>query len=161
MAIHKERHRRERLIPCELCGDFKGYRIGNVNAHQISDHPRRNRRRHEVTIHPFTCGSCRVSFSNEDSLAVHKIRHTKQKPFSCAVEGCRKRLASLGDLNKHKKTHTIEGQIRRKKQEHRLNTLLKEWGYTVDCETTINAKSGQCLTDTQKHFSRLDFRVLE
>lgn len=31
----------------------------------------------------------------------------------------------------------------------------------MDCETTIDAKSGQCLTDTQRHFSRLDFRGFE
>lgn len=30
----------------------------------------------------------------------------------------------------------------------------------VDCETTINALAGQCLTDTQRHFSRLDFRIV-
>ena len=70
-------------------------------------------------------------------------------------------FSQTGSLKKHMLTHTVEGQIRRKKQENRLNTLLKEWGYTVDCETTINAKAGQCLTDTQRYFSRLDFRVVE
>lgn len=32
--------------------------------------------------------------------------------------------------------------------------------YTVDCETTINALSGRCLTDTQRYFSRLDFIIV-
>ncbi|CAM9931294.1 unnamed protein product, partial [Ectocarpus sp. 4 AP-2014] len=56
--------------------------------------------------------------------------------------------------------HSIEGQIRHKKQEDRVNKKLKEWGYIADCETTINALFGKCLTDTQRHFSRLDFRIV-
>ena len=41
-----------------------------------------------------------------------------------------------------------------------MNKILKEWGYTVDVETTINALRGNCVPDTQRYFSRLDFTVL-
>lgn len=120
----------------------------------ILKHPRK------LCEHPFACGTCGIPFSNKDLLAIHLIKHTNKNPFSCDFVGCDKSFSSQGDLEKHKKTHTIEGQIRQKKQENRLNKKLKEWGYVVDCETTIHAKMGACLTDTQRHFSRLDFRIV-
>lgn len=80
---------------------------------------------------------------------------TEVKPYVCDFLGCGSAFVRNGELTAHKRTHTIEGQIRRKKQEHRVNKLLQAWGYTVDCETTINALSGRCLVDTQRHFSRL------
>lgn len=66
----------------------------------------------------------------------------------------------------HKKTHTIEGQIRRKKQDHRLNTLLlKKWGIRSTVRQHIAAKKadGQCLTDTRRHLllKTVDFQVVE
>lgn len=95
----------------------------------------------------------RIEIAPDDAL--------DEKAFMCDFEGCDYTCTQPTNLHRHKTTHTIEGQIRHKKQENRLNKLLKEWGYTVDCETTINAKSGQCLTDTQRYFSILDFRVVE
>lgn len=94
------------------------------------------------------------------NIADHMRRHAGIKPFPCAFDGCDKRFTTTGELKSHKNTHTIDGQIRQKKQENQLNKKLKEWGYGVDCETTINALSGKCLTDTQRHFSRLDFRII-
>ena len=57
-------------------------------------------------------------------------------------------------------THTIEGQIRRKKQENRISKKLKEWGVSYDCETTINSRRQDCLTDTERYYSRLDFTIV-
>lgn len=109
----------------------------------------------------FSCDTYPYRAFTKSGMTVHQATHSDEKPYVCDFEGCEYGCSQSGNLERHKKTHTIEGQIRRKKQEHRLNTLFKEWGCTVDCETTIDAKSGQCLTDTQRHFSRLDFRVLE
>lgn len=100
-----------------------------------------------------------MAFTKAD-MEVHKRTHSDEKPFQCDLEWCKQAFSQSNQLTRHKKTHTIEGQIRRKKHENRVNKLLKEWGYTVDCETTINALSGKCLTDTQRYFSRLDFRVV-
>jgi len=54
----------------------------------------------------------------------------------------------------------MEGQIRRKTQENRVSKKLKEWGFDFDCETTINARRQDCLKDTQRYFSRLDFHII-
>lgn len=58
------------------------------------------------------------------------------------------------------KTHTLEGQIRRKKQELRVTKILNEWGYTADPEVTINASRTNCVQDTQRYYSRLDFTII-
>lgn len=100
-----------------------------------------------------------MAFTKYD-MTVHRRTHSDEKMFVCDFEGCEFAFSWSGNLNRHKETHTIEGQIRRKKQEHRAKEMMETWGYTVDCETTINAKAGQCLKDTQRHFSRLDFRVV-
>ncbi|CAN0421889.1 unnamed protein product, partial [Ectocarpus sp. 8 AP-2014] len=117
-------------------------------------------RGHTEEKKPFTCGTCRIPFSTKDLLTIHVIKHTNKTPFACEFDWCDKRYSSPDGLRSHKKTHSIEGQIRHKKQEDRVNKKLKEWGYIADCETTINALFGKCLTDTQRHFSRLDFRIV-
>lgn len=62
----------------------------------------------------------------------------------------------------HRKTHSKEGQIRKRIQENRLFNKLRAWGYTVDVEVTINARRGDCVRDTDnRHFSRLDFVIVE
>ncbi|CAN0448793.1 unnamed protein product, partial [Ectocarpus sp. 8 AP-2014] len=140
-----------RLLACDVGGcPYTTRRPDHMDLHE-------KRHRGEKT---FSCDTCPYMAVTKNELTVHQSTHLDVKPFVCDFEGCEYSCSQSGNLIIHKKTHTIEGQIRRKKQEHRLNKLLKEWGYTVDCESTINAKAGQCLTDTQRHFSRLDFRIV-
>ncbi|CAM9121871.1 unnamed protein product, partial [Ectocarpus sp. 12 AP-2014] len=140
------------LLSCDVDGcPYTTRRPDYMDRHE-------ERHRGEKT---FSCDTCPYRAVTKSDLTTHQRTHLDEKPFSCNVEGCEYAFAQAGNLTRHKRTHTIEGQIRRKQQENRLHTLLKEWGYTVNCETTINAKAGQCLTDTQRHFSRLDFRVVE
>lgn len=107
------------------------------------------------------CQLCDFSCNNPSHLLNHKKRHLGIKNHICGFGGwCEYKSITSYELKSHKKTHTIEGQIRRKKQEHRLNTMLKEWGYNVDVELTINAKMGKCLADTDRYFSRIDFVVI-
>ena len=117
------------------------------------------------TSHPgwkiSTCDykGCGLQFSPR-RLAIHKLTHTGEKRFKCDYEGCEYECSRSDALKSHKKTHTITGQIRRKTQENNLNIKLKEWGFTVDAETTINAKRGTCLVDTNRYYSRLDYHVI-
>lgn len=157
---------------CDIAGcSYKRFGKSSLHAHKMLEHPHLHERSRVIKAnntpsttkqygHPFACDKCGIPFSTKDLLAIHIIKHTNKYPFACDFVGCDKSFSSQGELNKHKKTHTIEGQIRQKKQENRLNKKLKEWGYVVDCETTINALSGKCLTDTQRYFSRLDFRIV-
>lgn len=83
------------------------------------------------------------------------------KSLSCATSRAASTHTRSPEISTSTKRRTpSRARSNENKQEHRLNTMLKEWGYIVDCETTINVKAGQCLTDTQRHFSRLDFRII-
>ena len=124
----------------------------------------KERKRHHERVHlklKFDCNECDSNFGSKGDLRRHhKSVHLRLKPYKCDFGGCEQTSATKCDLKKHKKTHTPEGQIRRKKQEDRVNKLLKKWGYTVDVETTIKAKSSNCLVDTNRYFSRVDFHVV-
>lgn len=61
---------------------------------------------------------------------------------------------------RHSETHTLDGQTRRLKQENRVYKQLLKWGHTVDRETVINATRRDCVPDTHRHFSRLDFHIV-
>lgn len=153
---HKKTHGRLKKIRPLLTCDVDACPYTTRRPDRIKLHMKRHRGER-----PFSCDTCPYGAFTKHEMVVHQRTHSNEKPFVCDFEGCDYACSQTTNLNTHKKTHTIEGQIRRKKQENCLNKLLKEWGYTVDCETTINAKAGQCLTDTQRHFSRLDFRIVE
>lgn len=139
------------LLSCDFDGcPYKTFYLGSLHAHKITTHAGKL---------PVVRGICKNKISAK-GFQSHCRTHTGQRPFLCVFPGCGSAFSHSSNLTVHKKTHTLEGQIRRKKQENQVNKLLKEWGYTVDCETTINALSGKCLTDTQRHFSRLDFRIV-
>ena len=120
--------------------------------------------RHKNThlgIKPHACSQCQFTSVQKIQLVLHELTHTEERNHVCNFGGwCTFKCIRAAGLKKHKKTHTIEGQIRKKKQENRVNTLLKEWGYNVDPEVTIQAKSSNCLTDTDRYFSRIDFVVV-
>ncbi|CAN0515044.1 unnamed protein product, partial [Ectocarpus sp. 8 AP-2014] len=108
---------------------------GAINTHRIVEHPPSptfrcticweplkteysrtvHTRTHTEKKKPFTCGTCRIPFSTKDLLTIHVIKHINKTPFACDFDWCDKRYSSPGGLSSHKKTHTIEGQIRRKK----------------------------------------------
>lgn len=98
---------------------------------------------------------------SESNMNVFLSRRERVVCFPCVVEGCGEVLPTALQLAKHAATHSIEGQIRRKKQEHRVITKLKEWGYDADVEVTINAKRGGCVQTDNRYYSRLDFVILQ
>lgn len=149
---HIRTHSGQRPFECPQAGGGKAFtQKGTWTGHIRTNSGER----------PFHCpeAGCDKSFVHKRSLIDHTMTHSGQRPFKCPQAGCDMSFTQSTHLKRHAKTHTLEGQIRRKKQENRANKLLLEWGYTVDCETTINALSGKCLTDNQRHFSRLDCRL--
>ena len=91
---------------------------------------------------------------------MHMKRHNNERDYVCDFPGCDHKYFIPSDLTRHKKTHTPEGQIRHKKQEKRVTKMLTLWDYQYDPEVTINASRNNCLPDTNRHYSRLDYHIL-
>lgn len=83
---------------------------------------------------PFCCSypGCEYRCSTSQSLLRHVKRHVDPFPFTCNFPGCNFRTAMKGNISRHMNTHSLEGQIRRKNQENRINKMLRKWGYTAD-----------------------------
>ena len=179
LKSHKNIHTGVKTFKCDYEGcKYRCSQYGNLISHN----------RTHTGLKPFKCDICGKTFSQAGSLTIHKRIHTNYKPYACDYENCKYKCSDLstiikhkrthtglkpfecdicgtkfaqsGNLINHKKTHTIEGQIRRKTQEYNLTKKLKEWGFSVDVETTINAKRGTCLNDTNRYYSRLDYHVI-
>ena len=173
-------HLKLKPFECEECG-YKCGTNSHLKAHRDGVHLKlkpfeceecgytcgtnTNLKKHIDTVHlklkPFECEECGSRFGTNGGLKGHvEMVHLGLKPCSCDFPGCDYKCYTYGSLKRHMETHTPEGQIRRKKQEDRVHKLLQEWGYTVDIETTIKAKSSNCLVDTNRYFSRIDFHVV-
>ena len=149
----KRTHTGEKPYSC----DFEGCDL----KFSVNSGLKRHKRTH-TGEKPYSCDfeGCYFKCSRNDDLKSHKCTHTGEKPYSCDFDECDSKFSKKCALKRHKRTHTPEGQIRRKKQEDRVHKLLKNWGYIVDVETTIKAKSSNCLVDTNRYFSRIDFHVV-
>ena len=102
-----------------------------------------------------------MMFKTRGRFIQHARSHSDIRPYACKFEGCDSMFKTNSHLSEHSRTHTINGQIRKKKHECQAKKAIESWGYTIDCETTINASRGGCVPDVQRHFSRLDFTIVE
>lgn len=75
---HQANHTGERPYKCTQCGRAYKY-ASDLKRHEDIAHL--NRR-------PFVCDQCEASFARNRELRVHMTRHTREKFFKCAVEGC-------------------------------------------------------------------------
>lgn len=144
---------RELKFPCTYgnCTYVSAYKT-HLNLHM---------RRH-TQEYPYECASDGCSYKTicSSHLTRHMMAHTGLYPHHCDFPNCDYKCAEPNDLTRHKQTHSIEGQRYHKKEEKRVTKMLTEWGLNFDCETTINASRGNCLTDTNRHFSRLDYHII-
>ena len=183
LSIHQLTHTNERnfycpVQDCNFTCKHRSYLIVHMRIHSgeknyICPHPGCSFK----TIHPTTftlhkrrhtndkryiCGEdgCDYKAISPNALKLHKMIHAGIFPFECSFPGCGYRCCQKNDLIRHKKTHSLDSQTRRLKQERRVYDKLLEWGYLVDRETIIKASQGNCLPDTERHYSRLDFHIV-
>ena len=171
---HQVIHTGERAYKCEICNrDFT--QAGCLKRHQVT-HTGEKKYKCEICNSRFTvasslkvhkrlhtgekphkCEICEIKFSTYGILKAHQVTHTGEKAYKCEI--CEYNCSRSSTLKRHMKTHTIEGQRYRKKQENRVYKLLKEWGFEADDEVTINVSNKNCLNDSHRHFSRLDYVI--
>ena len=93
LSIHTREHGEENWYSCNQCD--KCY----SNLHSFKVH---------MNIHrsKYKCPECGKGSQSKQVLAVHRRRHSGEKPFECTV--CSKRFSALGDLRKHSRIHSGE-----------------------------------------------------
>ena len=57
-----------------------------------------------VDVHPYACGVCNKSYTNQGSLRKHKRIHSEAQAFSCDV--CNKLFMHENDVEEHRRIHT-------------------------------------------------------
>ena len=144
-----------------LC-NYKNCESKFVTSSELISHKLIHTGKKRYTEKKYKCDyeNCKSKFSTSSLLTNHKRTHTGERPYKCDYEGCESKFSQSGNLAKHKETHTIEGQIHRKTQENNLKKKIEKWGFTVDAETVINSQRGDCLTDTNRYYSRIDYHVI-
>ena len=149
---HQEGHTgRELKFPCTYPGcEYKSAYKTHLNTHM----------RMHTKDYKHQCLSCEYKTISSSHLARHMLVHDESRIHSCEFPSCDYETTNIDRFNRHKETHTPEGQIRHKKQEKRVTKMLTLWGYQYDPEVTINAARGNCLIDTNRHFSRLDYHII-
>ena len=150
---HMMTHTGEKPFACTIDGcDYRCTISGSLRRHMMT----------HIGEKPFSCtiNGCDYRSTTPSDLRRHMMTHTGEKPFSCTVDGCSFKSNQSSNLSKHMVTHTLQGQIHRKRQENRVNELLKKWGYTADLEVTINVSRNNCVENTQRFYSRLDFTIV-
>jgi len=153
LVRHKRKHIGTKPFHCNFPGcESKFSQSGNLVNHK----------RTHTGEKPYKCDfeGCDYKCSHSSYLVTHKRTHTGEKPFHCKFPDCVYKCTTSTDIIRHKKVHSVEAQIRQKKQELRITKMLKKWGFDYDAEITIKSSHGGCVIDTDRHFSRLDYNII-
>jgi uncharacterized Zn-finger protein len=179
---HKRSHTGDKSHVCDFEGcDYKCSIHGNLIRHKrvhtgekpySCDFPECEARFSEsghLTTHkrthtgekPYVCDfiGCKARFSEGGSLVRHKRTHTGEKPYICDFDGCDYKSSDCSALARHKEAwHTKEGIRRRKREEEKIEKLLKQNEIPYQREVQIDF---QCAlgTDRGQKFARIDFVI--
>lgn len=171
LSQHEKYHNQDRQFVCDNNGCAKSFvRLWDLKTHQrihagdlryacaFEGCDKRfaqasAKHRHEKThadIRDFECRFCGKWFTTKQSLEIHILTHSGERPFPCDV--CEYRARQLVALHKHKKAmHTTEGQQRQKKKENRFFKALEQADEKIDQREFVIDMS--CVGDT---FARAD-----
>lgn len=143
--------------PSFVCGigecDFSTTSLRYLKRHQVGHTGR------ELKF-PCTHDSCGYKSAYKTHLETHMRMHNNERNYICDFPMCDLSFISSSQLARHKKTHSPDAQKYHKKQEKRVTKMLTLWDYQYDPEVTINASRNNCLTDTNRHYSRLDYHII-
>jgi len=134
---------------CDICGDDFAC-SGNLNRHMLVHN---GKREHQ-------CEECGKTYARSDDLKRHQLYEEDIRKFECPKDYCNERFHTKCHLKRHENVHR-NLDITKKPQEKRLLKKLQEWGFNVALESHIKEKNGDCLDDTHRYFSRLDFHLLD
>lgn len=106
-----------------------------------------------------TFDGCNQEFKLRGNFTDHIRRHLGEKGFPCPEESCGYEFATQGDLIQHTKSHhTVEGQIKKKKEEARIIRFLETKGFDFKPQHTIDFKCLGDLRDGDRCF--IDFVIM-
>ena len=92
----------KRPFACKLCSDQEFAQLLVFQKH-LQTHTGE-----EPMAKPFYCTSCETGFALREEYVKHSYRHSGERPYKCAYEGCTATFTRQGDLNKHGKIHSEE-----------------------------------------------------
>lgn len=139
------------------CCDYEGCNMKFKSSSNLCEHKvthQKNRSRIKCIFK-----GCSSDFNRKSSLKDHLNRHYNIRNFKCTQIDCNLLFYTNNELQKHIRCwHTIDGQNRKKKQEHRVRQLLKK-NYEIDEEIVLKYKDG-CVYDPDKYCARIDFNII-
>lgn len=120
LQTHIRTHSNERPFKCEFTDCNLAFtRSGHLKVH----------RRVHTGEKPYKCdfANCELAFAESGALKKHRRTHTLEKPYKCNFVSCDSAFAQAGDRKSHIfYHHTREGNVRMKKDEGRILSLLRK-----------------------------------